>query len=144
MYHTAAFCVARNSQILTVNMGRRSGLLTELHLGGLRCHGCTVSNQSDEGDALGESGSGFRTANQGPRTDGPNENVCDLGGGASKVASQMLTENRLRKDASSSASEQGLITLVRSMKIMEDEPLIGARVPSEYVEGARRDGLSDV
>jgi len=28
--------------------------------------------------------------NQGPRTDGPNENVCDLGGGASKVASQMV------------------------------------------------------
>ena len=40
--HTAVFCVGRNSQILAVNMVRRSGLLTELHPGGLRRHCCTV------------------------------------------------------------------------------------------------------
>ena len=31
MYNTAVFCVGRNSQILVVNMIRRSGSLTELH-----------------------------------------------------------------------------------------------------------------
>ena len=39
---------------------------------------------------MGEGGSVFKTVNQGPRTDGPDENVCDLGGGASKVVSQMV------------------------------------------------------
>jgi hypothetical protein len=47
--------------------------------------------QSDEAGTSGERGSTFKMVNQGPRTDGSDENVCDLGGGASKVASQMVS-----------------------------------------------------
>lgn len=62
-----------------------SGLRTELHPGDLRCHCCTVGKT--EATKRVHWGRG----DQGPRTDGSDEKVSDLGGGASTVASQMVS-----------------------------------------------------
>ena len=67
---------------------------------------------------------GIRIQNgeSGPRIDSPHENVCDLGGGASKVASQMVPRwERVEERRLEFCLRAGLITLVGSMNIIEDE-----------------------
>lgn len=113
--------------------------VTELHPGGLRCHGCTVSKTK----AM-KRGHWERTDQDPKRWIRAREPTAPMRMCAIWVEEPVrwhhkwyLAENRLRKDASSSASEQGLITLVRSMNIIEEEPLIGARVPLRVCEGAK-------
>ena len=75
---------------------RRPGLLTELHPGDLSCHCCNVGKTKamtwahwERGDQRIRNGeSGPDNLNRRPRCE--RKCVCDLGGGASKVASQMV------------------------------------------------------